>query len=233
VIASGIPKKELTYKHLMTDKLQQFNEVIREDLPHVDYSIPADVYFRAGMFYLNYSKKTSHKAKKMFLRGGKWLHPLCIYMLGWILETEGSLQQAEDLYLKVIQFHPHDPVMFNKLDLMAKTTHQYVSGLLGMAQSNLKDLIESSKLGLTTVRRRLLKAVARKERIIEGLVLRVLIHERLSKKLHDYSSISVGTTELKGTGRVFIDPLWTTRFQYIFARQIESWASFLTLSNPN
>ena len=187
---------------------------LEENLVEHGNVLLSEVYYRLGMFYINFSKRKHSKiAKEMLIRGARGLHPLCTYMLGWIQETEGNLELAEEFYSKAIHMDPMDPILFHKLSLMIKSTLQYVNGLKNF--SNLKFDPKNDKFHSR-------KANNRKGN--GNVHLRVLLHERIATTLAGLDAL--GSNEIHGPCRVYIDPLWASKFLFVFSFG-ENWAHFL------
>ena len=210
MIKIASPPRILPYKPIIQGHLSY----LEDNLVEHGTALLSEVYYRLGMFYMNFSKKRNSKiAKEMLIRGARGLHPLCIYMLGWIQETEGNLELAEDFYLKAIDVDPVDPIIFHKLSLMIESTLQYVNQLKNSTHSKVerkKNKSPSHKVF--------------KQKAHDNIYLRVLLHERLSAKLALLDGLR--STEIQGPCKVYIDPLWISKFLFVFSFG-ENWAYFL------
>lgn len=203
------PPQHLPFKSMIMNHVHFLNKALVEH----GNSLMSEVYYRVGMFYMNFRwLKLDKLVKDMLMRGARGLHPLCTYMLGWILETEGNIELAEDFYAKAIHMRPMDPTIFHKLSLMIASTLKYVRGLKDVNTSTIH-----SRKGRHSGR----KAVSNRGN--HSISLRVLLHERLAAKLESLKGSSLRVID--GRCRVFIDPLWTSKFLFVFSFA-ENWVHF-------
>lgn len=182
-------------------------------------NVPSEVFYRLGMFYLSACNRNNSKAAKtarqMLVRGGKGMHPLCIFMLGWVAELDGNVQLAEDYYEMAVLLQPMDLLLLSKLQMLSASTHNYVKAISEKSKSKLAVYDEKRKVWIRRKR-------GVKREIANGkLSVRVLVHERICSKLQSIGSAASGP--LKGSGRAFIDPLWASKMLLVFSSG-ESWA---------
>jgi tetratricopeptide (TPR) repeat protein len=184
-------------------------ELLDKQLESENDAMCSEVCFRLGMFYLNFPKKKHYKiAKAILMRAARGLHPLSTFMIGWLLEVEGRLEQAEDFYMKSIALDPMSPIQFHKLSLMAQSTFTYVKGLIKIANQQNTSKVPSKH------------SMRPSEK---NLPVRIMLHERVAYKLQ--LLMTSRAASIVGPCRVYVDPLWTAKFLYSYA-VCENWCSF-------
>lgn len=237
--------------------LRSHQEILTDEKFYADSS---ELYFLYGMFFLKQTQIDSlHFAKLMFQHSLSFTdrptHPLSLYMMGWLSECEGDLSVAEKYYCVAVQIDPIDPLVFLRLNQVARDTFNYLQDQLVEAEK--VEMKIRKQLHKTQKSRRLSKAVASspldmmyyglgqtshsrstpemmQEKNISSLAslrLRLRLHDRVGKLCQlRQSKLGHHLQHLYCPRKfVVIDPFWLDRLMYAFS-VCEDWSHLLKSS---
>jgi tetratricopeptide (TPR) repeat protein len=124
---------------------------VHDVFDEVEADIHPVILYWHGMHQLRKGTEGSlRRAHSSFMRAANRTdtvpHALATYMLGWIEEGRGQLENAERLYGHALQLEPFDPLQFLRLSNLVCDTYAFVKQLLNKCQVRLKKLAKKASI---------------------------------------------------------------------------------------